>query len=70
MCRDLPSGRKRPFDRMAVRVPDGPGPSRTALRAAAPRRAAGPSLTDPTRPAKARQEIEGVVPGGVSYNFR
>lgn len=56
----LPSGRVRPVDLIAASVPDGPGPSRFARRATAQRRREAPTLTDLTRPAKARHEIEGV----------
>lgn len=42
---------------MAASVPDGPGPSTDfALRATAQRRREAPTLTDLTRPAKARHE--------------
>ncbi|MDP2260922.1 MAG: hypothetical protein Q8J89_14515 [Caulobacter sp.] len=43
--------RGQSFDLMEVSVPAEPGWSRTALRAAAARRAAGPSLSNPDRPA-------------------
>ena len=57
----LPTGRGRPVDLMAASVPDGPGPSRFALRATAQRRREAPTLTDLTRPTKARMRLGGVV---------
>lgn len=46
---------------MVASGPDGQGPSRFALRATASRRREAPTLTDLTRQAKARHEIEGEV---------